>query len=122
RCGFRGWLARECRIAAAGPADTAFDQIMKTGIAPGAMVVAPGCVEHAARALRADPSPRLALVARGLRVATSILQYDAILLIMQVMHIRLIPAAERIEPIENRMRFLGQFGRKHSGSVPPELR
>src|SRR5690606_28977350 len=60
RC--RGWLARERRITATGPADTAFDQIMKAGITPGAMVVAPGCVKHAALAVRADPCPRLALV------------------------------------------------------------
>ncbi len=95
RAGLRG-------IVAAGPADTAFHKVMKTGIRPSSLIVSPGRVEDAAFAVRPRPGPGLLAVA-----FVAVLQHGAVLLIVLRMDVGLVPALEAPVALQQRMCLAG---------------
>src|SRR5262249_52348371 len=76
-------------ILADGPSDAALNEVVKAGVAPGALVVAPGGVEDPALAVRPYPCPRLPAV-----FVFPILHDRSLLLVVLLMHIGLVPALE----------------------------
>jgi hypothetical protein len=90
------------RIVADRPANAPFDKVHKTRVAPGSLVVAPGGVEHASLALRANPRPRFfrwtsiaaASPAGGLFTP---FEDRAVLLIVLGVDVGLVPAFEAAE-------------------------
>ena len=108
--------AGEGGVLAAGPAGAAFEEVVEAGVAPGALVVAPGGVEDAALAFVTHPRPRLLQVAVGAdfedRAAGGV---------VLVVDVGLVPALEAREA--GRHRVFGDFARpEHAGRVGAELR
>src|SRR5439155_25372048 len=93
-----------------------FDEILKSRIAPGPLIVPPGGIEHAAFAVRANPSPWLAAVA-----FLTVFQNCAILIVVLRVNVRLVPAFEAAEAAHDRVLALGGDRAERARAVPLEL-
>ena len=89
---------------------------MEAGVAPGAGVVAVGGVEDAPLALRAGPGPGLGA---GLVVAG--LEDVAVLRVVLGVDVGLVPGAERLEPLDDRMVGVDDRRLELAGAVLLEL-
>ena len=99
-----------------GPADAAFDEVLEAGVAPGAGVVAVRGVEDAPLALRAGPGPGLGA---GLVVAG--LEDVAVLRVVLGVDVGLVPGAERLEPLDDRVVGVDDRRLELAGAVLLEL-
>src|SRR6185437_8981204 len=93
-----------------GPADAALDQLLEAGVAPGALVMAPGRVKDPALALCPYPGPRLLFP-----LLLAIFQHNAILLVVPGVDVGLVPALETLEPLHDRVFRLGRRGAEGAG-------
>ena len=80
------------RFLKSGPANSALEQVLETGMSPGACIVAPGCIKYAAFAVRAGPGPGLFRAALGTG-----LQYNPILRVVFGVYVSLVPAVKSAE-------------------------
>ncbi len=110
------------RILTHRPTDAALDEILKTGIAPSALVMTPGCVENAALALRPHPSPRLPVPlslspgGRG-QGEGAILQNDTVFCVVLGVDVGFIPALETGESLHDRMIRIRNRRSENAGPV-----
>src|SRR5262249_7538037 len=104
-------------VSVDGPANAALHQILKAGIAPGALIVAPGGVEDPAFALCADPGPWLFTA-----LFPTILQDIAVFGIVLGMHVRLVPALKAAEAFHDGVVGSGDGGAKNASPMTEELR
>src|SRR5436853_436631 len=109
------------RIGADRPADAALDQILKTRIAPGPLIVSPGGIEHAAFAVRANPSPRLALIWVITAAFLAVFEDRAVSLVMLRMNVSLVPAFKAAKAVHDRVLILGEDRAERAGAMPLEL-
>ena len=109
-------LAGRRRVLTGRPANAAFDQILETRMAPSALIMAPRCIEHASLAVCADPGPWLATL-----IVDTDGQHRAILLVVQMMHVGLVPALEPSKTPHDRMFALHNLGTEHSRTMAFEL-
>src|SRR5438309_3555748 len=83
----------DARIVPRGPADTAFDQVVKSGIAPSSLIMSPGGVENPP--LTVSPNPRPRLLRRAL---DAVFEDGATLIVVLGVDIGFVPALEALEP------------------------
>jgi len=112
----RGRGTRFLDLVARGPTEAAFQQRMEAGVAPGALVVAPGGVEDPTLALRPHPRPRLLPVA-----LRAVFEDSAVLVVVLRVDVGLIPALEALEPLHDRVVGLGDDRAEGAGVVALEL-
>ncbi len=113
--GSRGRLRRH-RFQSNCPADAAHDQVLKTRIAPSALIVTPGGVKDTSLALGADPCPGFFAFA-----VLAIFQNRAVLVIVLGMHITFVPALEAFEPFHDGVVWLRNGRTKDAGTMAFEL-
>ncbi len=105
------------RIIARRPADAAFDEILKTRMAPRAVVVPPGSIKHPALAVSLDPGPRLFAL-----VIHAVFQHGAARFVVQVMLVGLVPTLKAAEALHDGMLRRGQFRAECPRAMLQELR
>ena len=93
------------RVAACRPADAALDEILKAGMAPGALVVPPGGVEDAPLPFAADPGPRLVEIPLD-----ALLENRPAARVVAGVDVGLVPALKALEIVHDRM--LGSENRR----------
>ena len=103
-------------IAARREPDAAFDEIVKAGMRPRPLVVAPGGIEDAALPLGADPGPRLALVALD-----PLFEHGAATVVVLGVHIGLIETLEPAKPLHHRLLWRDVHRAKFTHAVLLEL-
>ena len=99
-----------------GPADAPLEEVMEAGVAPGAGVVAVRGVEDAPLAVRAGPGPGLGA---GLVVAG--LEDVAVLRVVLGVDVGLVPGAEGLQPLDDRMVGVDDRRLELAGAVLLEL-
>ncbi len=104
------------RITPDRPADTALHQIHESRLAPGALVVTPGCVKNSTFSVRAGPGVRLETL-----VISPDFEHDAVFFIVLGVDIGLVPACKAIEPFHDRVVGLNDAGAEDASPVPLEL-
>src|SRR6266571_3385571 len=83
-------------VRTTGPADTVFEEILKIGIRPGALVMAPGGVENSAFAFGASPGVGLFAF-----VIDAIRENRAVLVVVHFMDVGFIPGFDGLKPFED---------------------
>src|SRR5262249_40246619 len=91
--------------------------LLKTGVAPGSLVMAPRRVEHSSLAPCPYPRPRLLVV-----FLDAVLQNGAILFVVPGVDIGFIPALEPAIAFHDGMIGGSNGGAKDTGAVAKELR
>src|SRR5947209_20220394 len=89
-------------VRTTGPANTVFEKILKIGIRPGALVMAPGGVENSAFAFGASPGVGLFAF-----VIDAIRENRAVLVVVHVVDVGFIPGFNGVEPFEDFMIGVG---------------
>ena len=98
------------------PADAPLEEVVETRVLPGSSVVAVGGVEDAALSPASGPrstAPRSALPAGPARLTA--------FLVVLVVHVSLIPGAERLETLHDRVRGVNDIGLEFARPVAEEL-
>ncbi len=105
------------RIIPASPADAPFEKVLKPGIAPGTLVVAPRRIENPPLAVRANPRPGFLGVAFN-----AVFQDRAILLVVFGVNVGFIPAFKALEAFHDRVIRRSDRRSKCSRGMALELR